>query len=76
MTHHRVGVTTIDQKFMVDAKGERNMVLRKLEEHHSSQKDRRDVDLQRSRFKITKIVHERYRASDWETSLAPFICAK
>ncbi|MDK2934506.1 MAG: small subunit ribosomal protein [Clostridiales bacterium] len=34
------------------------------------------VDLQKSRFKITKFVHERYRASDWETSLAHFICAK
>jgi len=27
-------------------------------------------------FTITKYVHERYRASDWETSLAHFICAK
>jgi hypothetical protein len=27
-------------------------------------------------FTITKFVHERYRASDWETRLAPFICAK
>jgi len=27
-------------------------------------------------FKITKFVHERYRASDWETSLAFFMCAQ